>query len=568
MATKKIGVSNQPTLSLASPLFRNRFLFGALVAVATLSFHYFYHFRTLLPQAPFEDAAMLMRYANNLASGNGIVWNPGESPQESDGATDLGFVLLLAALRFLGIDTESGAFILNFAGAALLGGFILLSIGAKANSATKIAYGIGAVVLVFSGPSSSYLAAGFSPIIFALFLSVIAYLPSILANRSEPLAIGFLAFGFVIGLAGWWRPEGFVLGPIIAISSALIFRRELFGELSFVRLITWKNFRNLGLVSIGFLIPMVMFLGLRIIVFGQLAPTSVVNKGSLSAEISNLIYSLAIYGVLLAPLFVVLFLKTLRSQITEGLIFLSLLLATSSFWMFVQLENNWWFRMQWPLIPVFAVLAMIILSKSESLKPSIDTQTTSRNTRLTLAYSATWIGVFSLTIAGASFFMLGKYFPATFHTNFVSSVKLLDSTGIRLATTEAGLIPLRLENAIVLDTWGLNNREIAASKGESLNTLLEALRPNLIVVHGKPPQGISQDECSGVISDGEWDKMVSDVLAYAENPRNEFNLIRADLTGVCDAWSVFASPEIPENWLQSIRGYPDLGYRKVTGSGG
>ena len=56
----------------------------------------------LLPmqRPPFEDAAMVMRYANHLAQGAGIVWNVGDAPL--DGATDFLFLLILGALRWLG----------------------------------------------------------------------------------------------------------------------------------------------------------------------------------------------------------------------------------------------------------------------------------------------------------------------------------------------------------------------------------------------------------------------------------------------------------------------------------
>ena len=51
---------------------------------------------------PFEDAAMLMRYADHLAHGAGIVWNIGEHPV--DGATDF---LFMASLR--GADQDRHA---------------------------------------------------------------------------------------------------------------------------------------------------------------------------------------------------------------------------------------------------------------------------------------------------------------------------------------------------------------------------------------------------------------------------------------------------------------------------
>jgi len=49
---------------------------------------------------PFEDAAMLMRYAQHLAQTGAIVWNSGASPVE--GGTDLVFVLDLAAIVKVG----------------------------------------------------------------------------------------------------------------------------------------------------------------------------------------------------------------------------------------------------------------------------------------------------------------------------------------------------------------------------------------------------------------------------------------------------------------------------------
>src|SRR5689334_15407506 len=50
---------------------------------------------------PFEDAAMLMRYAQHLAGGHGIVWNIGEHPV--DGATDFLFMAASSLLIKLGL---------------------------------------------------------------------------------------------------------------------------------------------------------------------------------------------------------------------------------------------------------------------------------------------------------------------------------------------------------------------------------------------------------------------------------------------------------------------------------
>ncbi len=66
---------------------------------------------------PHEDAFILFRYAENLAEGHGIVFNPG-GPR-TEGATDFLWLLMLAGLVKLGIDVAVGAVILNAVGAGL-----------------------------------------------------------------------------------------------------------------------------------------------------------------------------------------------------------------------------------------------------------------------------------------------------------------------------------------------------------------------------------------------------------------------------------------------------------------
>ena len=51
---------------------------------------------------PYEDAAMSMRYAQNVAEGHGIVWNIGEQPVA--GSNDFLFIILVGGLKFIGIS--------------------------------------------------------------------------------------------------------------------------------------------------------------------------------------------------------------------------------------------------------------------------------------------------------------------------------------------------------------------------------------------------------------------------------------------------------------------------------
>jgi arabinofuranosyltransferase len=80
-----------------------------LVVVATL----FIRWRGNLSLSPWEDAAMLLRYSENLAAGHGIVWNVGEPPV--DGATDFLFMLLVAFARRLGAELIQACHVVGLA---------------------------------------------------------------------------------------------------------------------------------------------------------------------------------------------------------------------------------------------------------------------------------------------------------------------------------------------------------------------------------------------------------------------------------------------------------------------
>src|SRR3972149_6284381 len=51
-----------------------------------------------------DDVAISYRYALHLASGDGLGWNPGASPVE--GCSNFLWVLILAAVKWTGLDTE------------------------------------------------------------------------------------------------------------------------------------------------------------------------------------------------------------------------------------------------------------------------------------------------------------------------------------------------------------------------------------------------------------------------------------------------------------------------------
>ena len=60
---------------------------------------------------PFDDTYITFRYAQNLAHGFGIVWNPGSV--HTEGYTNFLYMLLLTSFSALGCDLVSVAQIIN-----------------------------------------------------------------------------------------------------------------------------------------------------------------------------------------------------------------------------------------------------------------------------------------------------------------------------------------------------------------------------------------------------------------------------------------------------------------------
>src|SRR3990172_11426286 len=67
--------------------------------------------------ALFDDAMISMRYAWNLAHGNGLVWNPGE---RVEGFTNPLWVGFMALFHFFPIPAEKISFYIQAAGALFL----------------------------------------------------------------------------------------------------------------------------------------------------------------------------------------------------------------------------------------------------------------------------------------------------------------------------------------------------------------------------------------------------------------------------------------------------------------
>jgi len=149
-----------------------------------------------------DDAFISFRYAENLAAGEGLVYNAGE---RVEGYTTFLWVVLLAGLHALGVDTVLAARVagLTLAGACL----ILLSF------AHRFVAGMtrrdSAVATILLGSSAAFTTWGASGMEVALtgFLLVMAVLLHDHAQGVEQGGLATTASGLCFGLAAMSRPD-------------------------------------------------------------------------------------------------------------------------------------------------------------------------------------------------------------------------------------------------------------------------------------------------------------------------------------------------------------------------
>ena len=152
---------------------------------------------------PHEDAFILFRYSENLAQGQGIVWNVGERPVE--GATDFLWMIIISFLSLFLNDVVISAYLLSTA-------FIIATIFlfhwffCQRMGFPFIVFAI--VSLCYLGsPIIIHLVNGFSLTMFTFFLLASTAL-LILASEKPGHFPTLFCWGVAMLLCGLTRPEG------------------------------------------------------------------------------------------------------------------------------------------------------------------------------------------------------------------------------------------------------------------------------------------------------------------------------------------------------------------------
>lgn len=167
---------------------------------------------------PYEDAAILMRYSENLAQGHGIVWNVGEAPV--DGATDFLFMVVLAAIRRLGVSVEDASRIIGVVSHVLTCLIVYAGVR-RLHDAPRWAALLSALYMAL-GPALAHVEAGFGTPFFGLFAATTWYLAyaAFRGDSSGRTAVLFALSALAMGLV---RPEGVFLA-IFMLLGLVLFR--------------------------------------------------------------------------------------------------------------------------------------------------------------------------------------------------------------------------------------------------------------------------------------------------------------------------------------------------------
>jgi hypothetical protein len=185
---------------------RARWILGGLACLALLAHALFYLNQTC------DDVFISLRYARNLAAGDGLVFNPG---LRDEGYSNLAWVLLLALGARLGAEPLIMAKLLSLAAAA--GVALLLCLPERAQAGARGGPGsfeppLAAWLLALSPHFCFWSAAGLETAFFALLCLGLV----LLVGRPEPTRGARLGAPALAALAAWTRPEGALLGLLAA----------------------------------------------------------------------------------------------------------------------------------------------------------------------------------------------------------------------------------------------------------------------------------------------------------------------------------------------------------------
>jgi len=438
---------------------------------------------------PFEDAAILMRYAQHVAEGHGIVWNIGEPPV--DGATDFLFMIITAWLVHAGVSVEAAVRSLGIGAYVLTVGLIYLAIRTIHNGPVLIA--LTSALYLAVGPGMYYVAAYFGTPFFALFACLTWCLAWFVVKypASNVLAVLFSLSSLLTGLI---RPEGVILSTtmLLAIVFLLGWKRAIRVVAAFVLV-----FSTLG----------ALYFAWRWSYFGHPLPNPFVKKGGGLIYLGSLRTSLRNTFFMSLP-FLPAIVLGLRSSLAFRLSVFGLIpvIGFASAFVFLSNEMNFGGRFQYATLPILLVswYAAIRGIEGELRLPSLASFSMRARTAVMLfavVLAVGTVGYAYYSSRGITYGRDGRYEVGRMLGDYAEE-------GLVLGTSEAGLLPLYSRWRTV-DTWGLNDPWVARNGGIT-ETYLDQFNPHLIMFHASFSPQIAPEGSTP------WNEMTTLLKDYAE----------------------------------------------------
>jgi len=412
---------------------------------------------------PFEDAAMLMRYAQNISNGFGIVWNVGEKPVA--GGTDFLSMLVLALFVKAGLVTEIATRLLILG--THLATIIIIYIAIK--NLFKVDSWVPIFTALFFSFSTgiNYYSTYFMTPVFTLFVAITWYLIYRLAYKSSN-QLEVILFSFTSLILGLIRPEG------VFITASMI--------ISFVFIKGMKKSKPslLLFILIYGIFGSIYFLW-RWNYFGYPLPNPFYIKGGGTLHFSSLYPSYKLILIFTTPFWFVYiwgFIK--RKLLFESIFSLIPIISFASIWILLSNEMNFMGRFQYPILPVMLISWPFVFNDfKKTILPYLEHMKKIKTFSVLFLTLMITTSIFAKQIyvnTRMNHEMDGRYAVATL-------LKEYSEMNFTIATTEAGILPL-YSNWKAIDTWGLNDQWIAHNGGVT-EQYLDKYKPELIMFHAR-----------------------------------------------------------------------------------
>ena len=438
---------------------------------------------------PYEDAAILFRYVDNVAAGHGIVWNVGDAPV--DGATDLGFMLLLAAVKTSGIGAETAALIVNsMAFVCIAGGLFVF---ARRRVPTLLAMLVTALFIL--SPGVTLIRAGFGAVFFSGLVALAAL--AMFRLTDEPTVRSALLLVSAGAGAGLVRPEGFLIAGVLIATAAAIGGRPVL--------------RAAALAGALLLIVGIVFVMARWAFFGYPLPNPYYKKGHGTLHIDGLVDSLEFARtVAVIPIALLILVGVLGHVTRRWIAYIGCISVLLGMWALLSSEMNYNFRFQFPTVTI--VLFMIVDLGSRAV-PSLSERAGAMPRTIRPLTPFLFAGVVAAHVVATQ----QRLSPPEPLFPQETIAKVLAQSGhdhLVVATTEAGYVCWK-SGWRCIDLWGLNDKRIA-HEGYLDERALTDLHPDVIVVHAPTSPTASSIHGARDFLDG-WEAMTDPLIRFAES---------------------------------------------------